>query len=54
MANLLVSYRLVLLDGEMPRIVDLATISVISLAVLALVLFLLRRFDNNLTRLIIE
>jgi lipopolysaccharide transport system permease protein len=54
MANLLVSYRLVLLDGEIPRIVDLATISVISLAVLALVLFLLRRFDNNLTRLIIE
>jgi len=54
MANLLVSYRLVLLEGEMPRIVDLATISVISLAVLALVLFLLRRFDNNLTRLIIE
>jgi lipopolysaccharide transport system permease protein len=54
MANLLVNYRLVLLQGEAPMIVSLATISALSLAVLALILFLLRRFDNNLTRLVVE
>jgi lipopolysaccharide transport system permease protein len=54
MANLLVSYRQVLLHGEVPMIGSLATISIISLAILALVLFLLRRFDNNLTRLVVE
>lgn len=54
MANLLVNYRLVLLHGEAPLILSLATISIISLAILALVFFLLRRFDNNLTRSVVE
>jgi lipopolysaccharide transport system permease protein len=54
MANLLVNYRLVLLHGEAPMIVSLATISTLSLAFLALIFFLMRRFDNNLTRLVVE
>lgn len=54
MANLLVNYRLVLLHGETPLILSLAVISTISLAILALVFFLLRRFDNILTRSVVE
>jgi len=54
MANLMVNYRLVLLHGEAPMMVSLATISTLSLAFLALFLFLLRRFDNKLTRSVVE
>jgi len=54
MANLIVNYRLVLLDGQAPMVPSLVSICCVSLALIVLVYFLMRRFDNYLTRLIVE
>jgi lipopolysaccharide transport system permease protein len=54
MANLIVNYRLVLLEGTAPKGWALFSISVFSLLIIVLMSWLMKRYDNKLTRLVIE
>jgi len=54
MANLIVSYRLVLLDGTAPMIGSLVVIASASLVVIFLMSKVMRRYNNILTRLALE
>jgi lipopolysaccharide transport system permease protein len=53
-ANLLVSYRKVLLEDTEPLIFALFVIAVISVLVILLMQLLMKRYDNTLTRLALE
>lgn len=54
MANLIVNYRLVLMEGKAPMEGALLVIFLSSLLLIWLALLLMRRFDSSLTRLIVE
>ena len=54
MANLIVSYRKVLLEDSMPLTMSLLGISMGSMVVIFFVYMLMKRFDNTLTRLALE
>lgn len=54
MANLIVNYRAVLMDGETPRLASLSWIMALSVGLIVLAYLLMRRYDNHLTRLIVE
>lgn len=54
MANLIASYRMALLDGVTPRIVDLAAIGAGSILLVALLVSLTRSLDPILTRKVLE
>lgn len=54
MANLIVSYRRVLMQGELPMLADLGWIFLASAIFLGLTVWLMKKLDNNLTRLIVE
>jgi lipopolysaccharide transport system permease protein len=53
-ANLLVNYRRVLLEDVAPSVFALFVISVISILVILLMQFLMKRYNNTLTRLALE
>ena len=54
MANLLVNYRKVLLEGSEPMIASLFGIAMVSILVIFIMYFLMRKFNNTLTRLALE
>jgi len=54
MANLIVSYRKVLLEESTPMIGSLFVISMVSLFFIVLMYLLMKRYDNTLTRLALE
>ncbi len=54
MANLIVNYRLVLMEGTVPMAGSLVTIAFVSLLVIMLMSRLMRRHNNTLTRLALE
>jgi len=54
MANLIVNYRMVLMDGDAPMTGALLIISLASLAVIFLMIQAMKRYNNTLTRLALE
>ena len=54
MANLIVSYRKVLLEDTTPFVMSLLVISAVSVLFIVLLHTLMKRFDNTLTRLALE
>jgi len=54
MANLITSYRRVLLEDAAPMVNSLVAISACSILVIALMYLVMRRYDNTLTRLALE
>jgi len=54
MANLITSYRRVLLEDTAPMLNSLVVISAVSAVAIALMYLVMRRFDNALTRLALE
>lgn len=54
MANLITSYRSVLLEGTAPMVNSMLAISASSILVIGLMYLVMRRFDNALTRLALE
>ena len=54
MANLLVSYRMVLMDGTAPLTGSLVVIAAVSLAFIFLMSQIMKRYNNTLTRLALE
>jgi len=54
MANLIVSYRMVLMDGVVPLTGSLAVIAAVSLAFIFLMSRTMKRYNNILTRLALE
>lgn len=54
MANLIVNYRLVLMENTMPMIGSLVIIASVSLAIILLMSRAMRRHNNTLTRLALE
>ncbi len=53
-ANLLVNYRVVLLEGAKPSVNALLVIATISIMVISIMHILMRRYSNTLTRLALE
>ena len=54
MANLIVSYRKVLMEDSTPMIGSLLGISAVSIFIIVMMYLLMKRFDNTLTRLALE
>lgn len=54
MANLIVSYRKVLLEDSTPMVGSLLGISAVSILIIVLMYLLMKRYDNTLTRLALE
>ena len=54
MANLIVSYRMVLMEGTVPLTGSLLVIAVVSLLVIFLMSRIMTRYNNTLTRLALE
>ena len=54
MANLIVSYRRVLLEGGTPLVNSMVVIFLASLAVIGLMYLVMKRYNNTLTRLALE
>lgn len=54
MANLIVSYRSVLMDGTTPRVESLIVIASVSLIFIFLMSMAMKRYNNTLTRLALE
>lgn len=54
MANIIVNYRKVLLEDTAPMVNSLIVITVISSLVIVLMYLVMRRYDNMLTRLVLE
>ena len=54
MANLIVDYRLVLMEGSMPMTGSLVVIALVSLLVILLMSRVMKRHNNTLTRLALE
>lgn len=54
MANLIVNYRLVLMEGAEPMKVSLLVIAIVSIMVILLMSRAMKRYNNTLTRLALE
>ena len=54
MANFIVNYRRVLLEGTVPMVNSLLTIAVVSALVILFMYLVMKRYDNTLTRLALE
>jgi lipopolysaccharide transport system permease protein len=54
MANLIASYRRVLLYGENPEIMNLLLVGLLSVLLIGLMSLIMKRYSNRLTRLVID
>ena len=54
MANLIVNYRIVLMEGGIPMVGSLVNIGAVSIILIIIAFYLMKHFDNNLTRHIVE
>ena len=54
MANLIANYRIVLMEGGIPMVGSLVNIGAVSIILIIIALYLMKRFDNVLTRFIVE
>ena len=54
MANIIANYRMILLEDTAPMVNSLIAIAAVSCLVIVLMYLVMRRFDNMLTRLVLE